>query len=111
MNFGIGNAIIIIGIFIAIVGITITTIWLSTDVTSEFYDKIDRFSTLGFILIFIGGMTIVAGGTVGTGNKETRALRKYYHLKEDVVKSQNALEMFLLKHPEIKISDSEGEVE
>ena len=111
MNFGIGNAVIIIGIVIALIGIIITTIWLSTDVTSDFYNKIVKFSSLGFVLVYIGGITIVAGGIIGTGDKETRILRKYYRLKEDVGKSQNALEMFLLKHPEIKISDSEGEVE
>jgi hypothetical protein len=47
----------------------------------------------------------VGGGIIGTGNKETRALREYHRLKEDIFKSQENLDMFLLKHPEIKIEE------
>lgn len=105
MDFGIGNAVIIIGIVLAIIGMIIVIIWLSTDVTSEFYDKINKFSTPGIIIIWIGFMTMVLGGIIGTGDKETRTLREYHRLKEDIIKSQNALEMFLIKHPEIKIEE------
>lgn len=105
MDFGIGNLIIIIGLVLAIIGITIVVIWISTDVNSEFYDKINKFSTLGFIIIWVGFITMVLGGTIGTGNKKTRALREYHRLKEDIIKSQNALERFLLRHPEIMIEE------
>lgn len=106
MDFGIGNLITIIGIVLAIIGIIIVILWLSTDIKSTTYDKIAKFSTLGYILIWIGGMSMfVGGGIIGTGNKETRTLREYHRLKEDIIKSQNALERFLTKHPEIKIEE------
>jgi hypothetical protein len=106
MDFGIGNAIIIIGLVLAIIGITIVVIWLSTDLKSTAYDKIAKFSTLGYILIWVGGMSMfVGGGIIGTGNKETRTLREYNRLKVDIFKSQENLEMFLSKHPEIKIEE------
>lgn len=43
------------------------------------------------------------GAIIGIGNKETRTYKRYYQLKEDITKSQKALEKFLSKHPEIKI--------
>lgn len=106
MDFGIGNLITIIGIVLAIIGIIIVILWLSTGVESTAYDKISKFSTLGFILIWIGGAGMFVGnGIIGTGNKETRTLREYHRLKEDIIKSQNDLERFLTKHPEIKIEE------
>lgn len=105
MDFGIGNAVIIIGIVLAIIGMLIVILWLSTDVTSEFYDKINKFSTSGLIIMWVGFITMVLGGIIGTGNKETRTLREYHRLKVDIIKSQENLEMFLSKHPEIKIEE------
>lgn len=105
MDFGIGNAVIIIGIVLAIIGMIIVILWLSTDVTSEFYDKINKFSTPGLIIMWVGFITMVLGGIIGTGNKETRTLREYHRLKVDIIKSQENLEMFLSKHPEIKIEE------
>lgn len=105
MDFGIGNLMIIVGIVIIFIGSIIVLKWINTDVTSTTYDKIDRLSTWGFIIIWIGLIIIFAGAIIGTGTKETRTYKKYYQLKEDITKSQNALEKFLLKHPEIKVEE------
>lgn len=105
MDFGIGNLMIIVGIAIIFIGSIIVLKWINTDVTSTTYDKIDRLSTWGFIIIWIGLIIIFAGAIAGTGNKETRTYKRYYQLKEDITKSQKALEKFLLKHPEIKIEE------
>lgn len=103
MNFGIGNLTIIVGIVIVFIGSIIVLKWINTDVTSTTYDKIDRLSTWGFIIIWFGLIIIFGGAIIGTGNKETRTYKKYYQLKEDITKSQKDLEKFLTKHPEIKI--------
>ena len=103
MDFGIGNLMIIVGIVIVFIGSIIVLKWINTDVTSITYDKINKLSTWGFIIIWLGLILMFEGAIIGIGNKETRTYKRYYQLKKDIDKSQKALEKFLLKHPEIKI--------
>lgn len=105
MDFGIGNLMIIVGIVSVLIGSIIVLKWINTDVTSTTYDKINKLSTWGFIIIEIGLIIMFGGAIIGTGNKETRTYKRYYQLKGDTTKSQKALEKFLSKHPEIKIGE------